>query len=145
MTPEEQARLVRVSGHISRFSGPLPPPETLEKYNQIVPGAAERIIKMAENQQKHRHDLEKNVTDSNVSSQKLGLILAFVLAMTAIVGGIWLSAHGKSGAGLTSIIGALAALVGVFVYAKEEQKKELRDKQKVLPPPSEQPQEDSSA
>jgi len=30
------------------FSGPLPPPEILEKYNQVVPGLAERIITMAE-------------------------------------------------------------------------------------------------
>jgi uncharacterized membrane protein len=30
------------------FAGPLPPPQILEKYNSIVPGSAERIIKMAE-------------------------------------------------------------------------------------------------
>ena len=37
----------------SRFhKGPLPLPEDLMKYNQICPGAAQRIIKMAENEQK---------------------------------------------------------------------------------------------
>ena len=30
------------------FAGPLPPPQVLEKYNQTVPDAANRIIKMAE-------------------------------------------------------------------------------------------------
>ena len=33
-----------------------------------------------------------------------------------------------SGVGLASIIGALAALVGVFVYGKSEQKKDLKEK-----------------
>jgi uncharacterized membrane protein len=28
----------------SMFSGPLPPPELLYQYNEIVPGAADRII-----------------------------------------------------------------------------------------------------
>ena len=33
-----------------QFSGPIPPPDALAQYNNIVPGAAERILKMAENQ-----------------------------------------------------------------------------------------------
>jgi uncharacterized membrane protein len=130
---EREARLVSVASQISRtFSGPLPPPEILQRYNEIVPGAADRIIKMAESQHDHRQALEKSVVDSNVFSQKIGLSLGFVIAMTAICGGIWLSAIGKSGSGLTAIIGALAALVGVFVYGKVQQGKELAEKANAL-------------
>ena len=35
---------------VESFAGPLPPPATLAAYNAIVPGAAERILKMAEAQ-----------------------------------------------------------------------------------------------
>jgi hypothetical protein len=87
---------------------------------------------MAESQHHHRQALEKCVVDSNVFSQKIGLGLGFTIAMTAIGGGIWLSAIGKSGSGLTAIIGALASLVGVFVYGKVQQNKELKDKAKAL-------------
>jgi len=126
---EITARLVQIAAsRISSFSGPLPPPEILQKYNEILPGAAERIIKMAESQHEHRLLLEKKVVESNTFSQRVGLILGFVIAMTAIVGGIWLSSSGKSGAGLTSIIAALAALVGVFIYGKIQQGKELTEK-----------------
>lgn len=146
MSPEEKnekdARLVRVAAQISRtFSGPLPPPEILQRYNEIVPGAADRIIKMAESQQHHRQALEKSVVDSNVFSQKIGLGLGFIIAITAIGGGIWLSAIGKSGSGLTAIIGALASLVGVFVYGKVQQSKELADKANALSTAAEQSQE----
>jgi uncharacterized membrane protein len=41
------------------FSGPLPPPSILGKYNDILPNGAERIMKMAENQSTHRIELEK--------------------------------------------------------------------------------------
>ena len=80
--------------------------------------------------------MEEKVITSNVSSQKLGVKLGFVIAMTAMLGGIGLALAGKSVAGLTSIIGALAALVGVFVYGKKHQGRELDEKAKALPPPA---------
>ena len=43
---------------VESFAGPLPPPATLAAYNAIVPDAAERILKMAEAQALHRHQLE---------------------------------------------------------------------------------------
>lgn len=128
MSPEERRELVRVAAQVRFSAGPLPPPEALERYNQILPGAADRIIKMAESQHDHRQELEKTAVKANVAAQKTGLWLGFIVAMTAICGGIWLASHGKSGAGVTSIIAALAALVGVFVYGKMQQSKELAEK-----------------
>ena len=110
------------------FSGPLPPPEVLEKYNQCVPGLAERIITMAEQQSKHRQGLERTVVDSNTFVQKVGPFLGFVVAMTAVVGGILLILKGKDGYGLAAIITALASLAGVFIYGKKKQRKELAEK-----------------
>ncbi len=136
MSPEERhkAEILHAAVEISRFSGPLPHPEDLAKYEQVLPGSADRIISMAERQADHRRNLERTVILSNVTLQQWGLACAFVLAMTAISGGIWLSLKGMSGAGLTAIISALAALVGVFVYGKSEQKKELREKANPLLP-----------
>ena len=38
------------------YQGPLPPPEDLEQYNQTLPGAAERILSMAEKEQQIREN-----------------------------------------------------------------------------------------
>jgi uncharacterized membrane protein len=40
------------------WHGPLPPPESLKQYDVIVPGAAERILLMAEKEMEHRHQRE---------------------------------------------------------------------------------------
>jgi len=120
--------MLQAAVEISRYSGPLPKPEDLAKYEQVLPGSADRIIRMAEQQATHRQSLEKVVVESNVAVQKWGLVCAFVIALSAIVGGILLSLKGMSGVGLASIIGALAALVGVFIYGKSAQKKELKEK-----------------
>lgn len=131
MSPEEKhetVSLLQAAIQISGYSGPLPKPEDLAKYEQILPGSADRIIRMAEQQGAHRQNLERVVVESNAVVQKWGLVCAFVIAMSAISGGIWLSSKGMSGVGLTSIIGALVALVGVFIFGKSEQKKELKRK-----------------
>jgi len=36
------------------FSGPLPHPEILRSYNDVIPGSGERIMKVFEKQQEHR-------------------------------------------------------------------------------------------
>jgi uncharacterized membrane protein len=130
---QRQQQMMQVSAQYS-FSGPLPPPEVLAKYNQALPGAAERILAMAEAQSKHRQSVETNVVNSNVFVQKVGPFLGFIVAMTAVVGGIFLVLKGKDGYGLAAIIGALASLAGVFIYGKHQQQKELGDKAQAFIP-----------
>ena len=48
-TPQELVKIIA-----RRFSGPLPPPEMFREYNEILPGAAGRILSLAENEQKIR-------------------------------------------------------------------------------------------
>ena len=135
MSPEERrgaAAMIRAAVEISRYSGPLPPPEDLAKFEQILPGSADRIIRMAEQQAAHRQELEKIAVRSNAIVQRWGLVCAFIIAMTAICGGIWLSLRGMSGVGLAAIVGALAALVSVFVYGRASQKEERRQKEQEL-------------
>ena len=69
---QQRPGVPRMMMQVSRaYSGPLPSPEALEKYNQVLPGAAERILAMAENQGKHRQDIERKVIESNAFVQKL--------------------------------------------------------------------------
>ena len=42
---------------LASYQGPLPPPDYLSAYNRAVPDAADRIIKMAECEQSHAHDM----------------------------------------------------------------------------------------
>lgn len=56
------------------FSGPLPPPAALEGYESTQPGAADRIIAMAEMQAKHRQEQEAKIIASNISHEKWGLL-----------------------------------------------------------------------
>ena len=82
----------------SAWQGPVPPPEALERYNAIVPNAAERILTMAEEEARIRrdqmqkdHDSENRVKESDIkqyhSDVKRGQYLA-ALVMLGIVAAI---------------------------------------------------------
>ena len=74
----EAAAITQVKAEFHSFSGPLPPPEALARYNEVIPGGAERILAMAERQSAHRELLEAEVVSANVSSQKMGSLFYFV-------------------------------------------------------------------
>lgn len=118
-----QSQIVEIRSQT--FSGPLPPPQALLDYERACPGAAERILAMAEKQAEHRRAMETRNQVQGGRREQLGMALGFVVAMTAILGGIYLIANGAQVEGLTSIVTALAGLVGVFVYARRKKAREL--------------------
>lgn len=121
-----RSQLVQIRSEF--FSGPLPHPELLQGYEDTCPGAAERILSMAEKQADHRRAMETRNHTQGANRERLGMVLGFVVAMSAIWGGVYLIRSGFQAEGLTSIILALAGLVGVFVYARNVKVKELARK-----------------
>ena len=85
---------------------------------------------MAEKQSSHRQELEKSRLDAGNQTEHRGQILAFVIALAAILGGVYLISIGKDATGLTAIIAALAGLVGAFVYGKYTQAREREQKRR---------------
>lgn len=114
------------------YSGPVPAPWVLKQYNDLVPGSAERILAQAEQQTTHRIALENKVTSSSIHRSYLGLAAGFVVAMTAIIGGISLVAFGHDAAGTTIAGLATSGLVGVFVYGKVSQSKERKQRVELM-------------
>lgn len=116
----------------SAFSGPLPPPEILARYNEVVQNGAERIFAMVERQGIHREELEKCVVQGNVRSQARGAWLGFIVSMFAMGAGAYLIAIGKGGYGFATILANLVALVSAFVFVRQRQKTELAEKATAL-------------
>lgn len=108
------------------FSGPIPPPEILEAYERVVKGSANRILTMAEEQSKHRKKLEEIVVLGGSRNQAAGMIFAFVLSLVIVGSGAFLIYHDKSLEGFGLILSDLLGLIGVFVYGKSTQLKELK-------------------
>lgn len=94
--------------------GPIPTPDELFQYNQLIPGAADRIIAMAEREQAARMNLEDmgqradiRHREALVSAQRetargafrsdlIGQVLGWSLAVSCIAGAVYLSLRGAS-------------------------------------------------
>jgi uncharacterized membrane protein len=103
--------MVRIAHEVAEFSGPLPPPSYLREYDNIIAGAADRIISMAEAEQKHRHRWER----SALNSTNAGLWFGFLIALGLVSGGIYSVYAGQpyvAGGFLTAgAIGMVPALI----------------------------------
>lgn len=110
------------------FSGPLPHPNILKGYEDILPGSAERIIARMEKQSDHRMELEGFVTREDQMQSRNGQLFGFIIAIFGLLlsGFLIYTAHDTAG---TILGGAdLIALVSVFVYGKYAQRKDLDSK-----------------
>lgn len=111
-----------------RHSGPIPDPMTLKGYNDICPGAADRIIVMAETQAKHRQEMEKTVVNSRSSDSKMGILCGFILALATIASGTYTISSGYVWSG--AILGSAGpvGLVSAFIYGTRSNRKEREQK-----------------
>lgn len=112
------------------WSGPLPAPDDFQRYEEILPGAANRILEIVERQQAHQHSQEKimleqsriilaieeNAAARDSRRAYLGIISGLTISILTIGGSIYLIANGQEWAGLTLAGINLTGLVGVFVY-----------------------------
>lgn len=116
-----QAQLIRTSTRVEMHKsheGPLPAPEDFERYDQVLPGAAERILALTESTVEHRqqmavrhHNMVERLADRFISAAlAIGLAAiaaALVIAVLLVVFGepIW-------GAGI-AVVDIIAAAIGL--------------------------------
>lgn len=98
------------------WSGPLPPPAALEKFNQIIPNGADRILAMAEKEQAHRVEYERIGLQATVGESRRGQILGAVVSVAAVIGAVYaahIGAHWSVSVALVGVpvLGIVRAIV----------------------------------
>ncbi len=132
----QQTRAPKLIQSIQAFSGPLPSPETLAKYSEIIPNGAERIMKMAEDQARHRQSLEKTVIGGDSKRAYCGLFVGGTVALCILGASVYCILRGHDVAG--TVIGSLdiASIVGVFVYGTNRRRAEREQKTQTMVNPN---------
>lgn len=100
------------------FAGPMPPPAILQGYEAIVPGAAERILAMAEADTKHQHAIEFAALAAAEGEVKRGQWFGFGIGALALICSIVALLLGSST--VAAIIGGstVVGLVSVFIIGR---------------------------
>lgn len=97
----------RTAVSTENYSGPLPSPDQLARYEQIMPGAVDRLIAMAEREQLHRLEIDKTIK----IRREIGISLAFSF-IVAIAGlGLVVTKSFSESIGLLSTIGGATVAI----------------------------------
>ncbi|MDE0000511.1 MAG: DUF2335 domain-containing protein [Rhodospirillaceae bacterium] len=78
----------------------------------MLPGSANRLMELTEDQQKHRHKWESDALGASISDSRRGQWFGFFLSLLAIMAAVILALMGRS------VVGALLALVSVSGIAE---------------------------
>jgi uncharacterized membrane protein len=130
--PEPQQKAVRAVllgiSYQRIWKGPLPPPDVLKEYNEAFANGAERIFIEAQKQTDHRMSLESHVIPEELRQSERGQHYGLAIALSFLAASVLLVMTGHDVSG--TIIGSidLVALVTVFVYGRNNQRRELKDK-----------------
>lgn len=106
----------------------MPEASQFEKYNSVLPGAAERILKMAETQSSHRQKIEKWAIIGDQVKSMIGLLFGFLIAILGIGGSIYLILKNHLTGGLYLSSGVLTSIVGSFIYGSWQKRKALKER-----------------
>lgn len=118
---DPEAPAVRTSATLTQttsYSGPLPPAAELQAYDDAVPGAAERIIRMAESYAGHTQELEGMAMKLEGAARRRGQWLG-ALVVFGVLGSCLYALHlDKETFAIALGTGTLVALAAVFVAGK---------------------------
>ena len=129
---EQVIRILSVSRQL--IKSPVPPPDWLAGYKEVEPTAPERILRLAENEQQHRHTMEKLLVESQIESQRTesklgekeqetdrwlanrGLIFAFIIVLAFLSFIAFLIWKDKTVEAFYSAMIGLAVLIANFIF-----------------------------
>lgn len=103
---------------LSLTMSPLPSPEVLREYDRLAPGAVDVLIKMATDEQKHRHKLDLIPTELKSREKRRGQWMGFILALAVLALAVWLVVEGYPGLATTIVSSVLVAIAAVFVIER---------------------------
>jgi uncharacterized membrane protein len=111
---------------VSHSSAPLPDPDTLQKYQGMIPDAPERLLAIVEKEQLHRHTQEKLMADAFIAdtakarnADLRGDIIALIVFLTCMGVGCFLLINGYSEWIAASLMGApLITAIGSFLFRR---------------------------
>lgn len=107
------------AGHVitASWTGPLPPPQALQQFDNIIPGGAERILAMAEQQQSARILYEQTVLNASVKEASRGQWLGSLISLSSVFGAIALAIIGIFSKAPSAFYAVPLALLGVPLMA----------------------------
>jgi len=100
---------------VVELSGPLPPAVEFERYERALPGAAERLLVMAEKQAQSRIQFDDKALSASIKIEIIGQILAFIAIILSIGAAVVCVVLGQPLASIAPAFVAFTGIASVFI------------------------------
>jgi len=110
------------------WSAPIPSPEAMARYNEVMPGAVDRILAMAEREAASRHSNDASILanerlkiESAKSEVMRGQVFAFIFIISCVGVAAWCAHVGQPWVAALFGGGTIAQIVIAMLNAKPRQ------------------------
>ena len=103
---------------IQHHSGWLPSPDTLQAYEAILPGLAERIVRLPEKEQAFRHQAIETNQEREYRLKTRGQTFALTSLVLLLIFSAGLLVAGHADAAAWVAVSTIVAVVGIFVTGR---------------------------
>ncbi len=107
-----------ISIYQESYSGPMPKPEHLERYDKVVPGAAKDIVEEFKANGAHIRKMETLATEGTIAKNKRGQNMAFLLVIIGLVVVTYLAINGQPAVAIVIAGTLLVAVITGFLVNK---------------------------
>ncbi len=117
---EEAVQRVLSIFYQESFAGPIAHPRHLAAYEQILPGSAERIMRMAEKAQEHNAAMERKLVDAEIADTRRGMLFGFVALLILLALATMFGLMGQPVMAGLFLTATLLSAVPVFVNGRHK-------------------------
>ena len=118
LPPDQRQAITQVIQTQMRHSGPLPPPDQLAEYEEVLPGLAERIVRLTEKEQDHRHDIVSQALRRSARLRERGQAMGMAALLITLGFCVYLASVGQPITAGTVAVALVIGVVGIFVTGK---------------------------
>jgi len=102
------------------YQGIIPAPESMEHYEKIQPGFANRILQLTENESAHRHKVEKRIIGLSFFTTILGQIAALGSVLVVCYLCYFAFDKGYASDAKWIAVSVLVSIASVFLYKRKQ-------------------------
>lgn len=118
-SPTENGQ-TRIEVHQSQmWKAPLPPPSVLSDFDNVVPGAAERIINAWEAEGNHRRMMDWREQRAYYRDALVGKVFALIFVLAALSLAAWAVYKGEAWIGAILGTGLIGSVVWAFIHQRK--------------------------
>ena len=117
-SPEvDEQQLAGVKVTAASYTAPIPPPEMFRGYEDVLPGSADRILKMAEIEQQRRLEDERTALHARIRDVRRAHWISLATSLGFITGSVLVSVYGNPYvAGVLGGTGLVAGIATILRY-----------------------------